>query len=184
MTRLDLDPDLERLGEALYAGTTIDLAREERAGRPIDVRRSRLRPRVLAGGTLGLAGVGAALVLALGGSTAQPAFAITRSDDGSVLVHLNYDTNQNLPQVNDKLAAMGLHEGVTIYMATGPASVSGPVTCAQGPGATTPVKVLVGANGTETIGAGQSAGNTAAGTFHLNHCVVTGDSEPGNTGNG
>jgi hypothetical protein len=183
MTRLDLDPDLQRLGEALHASTTIDLAREERAAAPAGARRVHLRRRLLAGGTLGLAGVGAALVLALGGSTAPPAFAITRSDDG-VLVKLNYDTNQNLPQVNDKLAAMGLHEAVTIYMATGPAPVSGPVTCAQGPGATTPVKVLVGANGTETIGAGQSAGNTAAGTFHLNHCVVKGDGEPGNTGNG
>ena len=35
MTRLDLDPDLERLGEALRASTTIDLAREERANAPV-----------------------------------------------------------------------------------------------------------------------------------------------------
>ena len=34
MTRVDFDPDLERLGEALRASTTIDLAREERAARP------------------------------------------------------------------------------------------------------------------------------------------------------
>jgi hypothetical protein len=148
------------------------------------------RPRVLAGSTLGLAGVGAVLVLALGGSAAPPAFAITKQNDGSVLVHLGYLQNQNLRQVNDKLTAMGTHEQITIYMATGAAGVSGPVTCTAGPGAgtpTTPVKVLVGANGTEVIGSGQSAGNTAEGTFHLARCTVAPDSDTGpgtgNTGN-
>jgi hypothetical protein len=47
MTRLDFDPGLERLGEALRASTTIDLAREERAARPS----RRARPRLLAGAT-------------------------------------------------------------------------------------------------------------------------------------
>jgi hypothetical protein len=185
MTRLDFHPDLERLGEALHASTTIDLAREERADAraATRARRTHLRPRVLAGSTLGLVGIGAAFVLALGGSTAAPAFAITKSADGSVLVNLNYDANQNLPQVNAKLAAMGLHEGVTIFMASGEATTSGPVTCSQGPGASTPVKVLVGTNGTETISAGQSAGNTAEGTFHLVRCVVTGATNSGNSGN-
>lgn len=201
MTRLDFDPDLERLGEALHACTTIDLAREKRPARPAftgrerggdaavatRARRTRRRPRILAGSTLALAGVGAALLLALSGSAAPPAFAITRSANGSVLVKLNYNTNQNLPQVNRKLAAMGLHEAVTIYMASGAASVSGPVTCTQGPGATTPLKVLVGTDGTETIASGQAAGNTAEGSFHLDHCIVGGDnasSITGNSGNG
>jgi hypothetical protein len=184
MTRLDFDPDLERLGEALRASTTIDLAREERANAPVATRarRARMRPRVLAGSTLGLAGVGAALLLALGGSTAPPAFAITTSSDGSVLVKLNYTTNQNLPQVNQKLAAMGTHEQIGIAMATGPATTSGPVTCTPAPGASStsgpPVKVLVGANGTEVISQGESAGNTAEGTFHLASCGVY----PANTG--
>ena len=184
MTRLDFDPDLERLGEALRASTTIDLAREERASAPAATRarRARMRPRVLAGSTLGLAGVGAALLLALGGSTAPPAFAITTSSDGSVLVKLNYTTNQNLPQVNQKLAAMGTHEQIGIAMATGPATTSGPVTCTPAPGASStsgpPVKVLVGANGTEVISQGESAGNTAEGTFHLASCGVY----PANTG--
>lgn len=188
MTRLDLDPDLERLAEALHASTTIDLAREQRAAdtdRPALHRMPVLRrPRVLAGSTLGVAALGAALLLTLGGTAATaPAYAVTRSADGSVLVQLNYNTNQNLPQVNDKLAAMGLHEAVTIYMAPGTASVSGAVNCTQGPGANTPVRILVGANGTETIGPGQSAGNTGEGTFHLDHCVVKGDNGSGNTGN-
>jgi len=90
------------------------------------------RPRVLAGSTLGLAGVGAALVLALGGTAATaPAFAITTNNDGSVLVHLNYTTDQNLPQVDAKLASMGIHENVGIQMASGPATVSGPTVCTE-----------------------------------------------------
>jgi hypothetical protein len=162
------------------------------ADRPEPSRGGRLlrRPRILAGSTLGLAGAATALVLVLGGSTAAPAFAVTKQNDGSVLVKLNYQQNLNLPQLNRKLASMGTGEQVTIYMATGAASVSGPVTCTPGPGAGSPktrVKVLVGTNGTEVIGAGQSAGNTAEGTFHLARCTVapTGDTGPGtgNTGN-
>jgi len=148
-------------------------------------RRARLlrRPRILAGSSLGLAGIGAALVLVLGGSTAAPAFAVTKASDGSVLVHLNYTSNQNLPQVNAKLASMGIHESVVIQMAPGSATVGGPVTCSQGAGATTQVKVLVGANGTETIAPGQSAGNTAEGSFHLVSCSVSSDTGSGNSGN-
>jgi hypothetical protein len=202
MTHLDFDPDLERLGEALRASTTNDLAREEQAARPAfagrgrhaaaglatGTRRTRPRPRVFAGGTLGLAGVGAALVLALGGSAAPPAFAITRDGDGSVLVNINQDTS--LPAANHKLTAMGIDEQVTIYMAAGPAAVSGAVSCTPGPGASLPrppVKVLVGTDGTEVIGSGQSAGNTGEGTFHLARCTVAPDSDTGpgtgNTGN-
>ncbi len=148
------------------------------------------RPRVLAGSTLGLAGVGAALVLVLSGSAAPPAFAITKEGDGSVLVKLNYLQNENLHQINSQLTAMGTHEQVTIYMASGAASVSGPITCTPGPGAgqpNPPVKILVGTDGTEVIGAGQSGGNTAEGSFHLDRCTVAPDSDTGpgtgNTGN-
>ena len=192
MTRLDFDPDLERLGEALRASTTIDLAREERAarGRHADAvlatrsRRTRPRPRVLAGSTLGLAGVGAALALALSATASPPAFAVTRNGDGSVLVNIN--EQQAIPQANQKLTAMGIHEQVAIYIATGPAAVSGPVDCTPAPGANLsgpPLKVLVGNDGTEVIGPGQTAGNTGEGTYHLDRCVVTGDTGSGNTGN-
>jgi hypothetical protein len=105
-------------------------------------------------------------------------------------VKLNYQQNENLPQVNRKLTAMGTHEQITIYMATGAAPASGAVSCTPGPGAgppRTPVKVLVGTHGTEVIGSGQSAGNTAEGTFHLARCTVAPDSDTGpgtgNTGN-
>jgi hypothetical protein len=153
-----------------------------RADRPKPSRAR--RRRILAGSTLGLAGVGAALVLALSGSAAPPAFAITKQDDGSVLVHLNYVRNLNLAQVEQKLKDMGTNEQITIYMATGAAPVSGAVTCTPAPGASGPqVKVLVGKDGTEVVAAGQSGGNTAEGTFHLNHCVVSSDTGLGNSGN-
>jgi hypothetical protein len=144
---------------------------------------SRLRrPRVFAGGTLGLAGIGAALVVALGGSAA-PAYAVTQENDGSVLVNLNYTTNQNLGQVDTKLTSLGVNEHVLIYMQRGAASTSGPVTCTLGAGADTAVKILVGADGTEVIGPGQSGGNTAEGSFHLDHCVAVGNSSTDATGN-
>lgn len=129
-------------------------------------------------------------MLALGTSATAPAWAITKNADGSVLVQLNYAQNSNLPQVNRKLTQMGTHEQITIYMATGPATVSGPVTCTPGPGAGQPnpaVKVLVGKDGTEVIAPGESGGNTAEGTFHLARCTVAPDSDTGpgtgNTGN-
>ena len=143
------------------------------------------RPRVVAGSTLGLVGVGTALVLGLGGAAATaPAYAVTRSNDGSVLVQLNYNASQNLPQVNRKLAEMGTNEQITIYMAPGAATANGAVACTPEPGISGPtVKVLVGSNGTEVVAAGQSAGNTAEGTFHLDHCTTAGNTGTGNTGN-
>ena len=165
-----------------------DLAREHgptlaHADRPAPSRARRPRPRVLAGSSLAVAVVGAALLLALSGSAAPPAFAITTNGDGSVLVNIN--RLQSLPAANHKLTAMGIREQVTIYMASGAAAVSGPVTCTPAPGANLSgprLKVLVGEDGTETIGPGQTAGNTGVGTYHLDHCVVTGDTGSGNTG--
>ena len=164
-----IPPSLERFGDDLNRAAHRELSTPSG---PVRARIRRPRPRLLAGGTLGLAGVSTALVLALGGSAAAPAFAITKEGDGSVLV---------------KLTAMGIDEQVTIYMAIGPAAVSGPVTCTPAPGASSPsgppVKILVGTDGTEVIGPGESAGNTGEGTFHLDHCVVAGDTGSGNTGN-
>ena len=155
------------------------------AHRPEPARAPLLRhPRVLAASTLGLAGAGAALMLALGPASSTPAFAVTTNSDGSVLVTIN--ENSALPQANAKLIAMGIHEQVTLYIATGPAAASGPVSCTPAPGANVsgpPLKVLVGKDGTEVIGSGQSAENTGEGTYHLNRCVVTGYSGSGNTGN-
>jgi len=158
-----------------------DLAREHGAAlayarRPAP-RRSR-RPRILAGSTLGLAGAGVALGLGLTAGASTPAFAVTKTGDGSVLVTINQ--TQALPQANQKLTAMGIHEQVTIYMASGPAAVSGPVACTPAAGVSgPPVKVLVGTNGTQVL----NSGNTGAGTWHLASCQLTGDSGSGNAGN-
>jgi hypothetical protein len=166
-----------------------DLAREHGAALAHTDRqgpaRPRLlrRPRVLATSTLGLAGVGTALVLALGASS-PPAYAVTTSGDGSVLVTINQDSA--LPQANAKLAAMGLDERVEIFVAAGPATASGTVTCTPAPGANIsgpPLKVLVGQDGTEIIRPGQTAGNTGVGTWHLDHCAVVSVSGTGNSGN-
>ncbi len=91
----------ERLWQDLVREHAPDLALAVRPG----PSRARVlgRPRVLAGGTLGLAGVAAALTLALTGGT--PAFAVTTNADGTVLVTLNQQTA--VPQANAKLAAMG-----------------------------------------------------------------------------
>jgi hypothetical protein len=166
LARIVAEPGDPRLVEAPHERSSRFLGRKVRSW-------TRARPRVLAGSTLGLVGVGAALLIALGGSAASPAFAITRTADGSVLVKLDYATDQNLPQVNEKLAAMGTHEQIGIAMATGPATVSGPVTCKPAPGVSGPtVRVLDGTNGTEVIAPGESGGNTAEGTFHLASCAV------------
>jgi hypothetical protein len=163
-----------------------DLAREHgatlaHADRPEPGRARRTRPRVLAGSTLALAGVGAALTLALTATAGTPAYAVTKSSDGSVLVKINQI--KSLPDANRKLTAMGIHEQITIDMASGAAAVSGPVACTPAPGVSNlpgpPVKVLVGTNGTEVI----DSGNTGAGTWHLAACQLTGDTGSGNTGN-
>ncbi|HEX3979112.1 MAG TPA: hypothetical protein VHW96_22770 [Solirubrobacteraceae bacterium] len=100
---------------------------------------------------------------------------------------LNYVQSENLPQLEQKLKDMGTHEQIRIYMARGAATVKGQVTCTPATGAESPsgpqVKVLVASNGTEVIRPGESAGNTAEGTFHLDHCVVTSDTASGNSGN-
>jgi hypothetical protein len=149
--------------------------------------RRRRRSRLLGGGTLGLAGAAAVVVLATSGSTAPPAFAVTKQDNGSVLVHLNYKTNQNLPQLEQALAKMGTHERVLIQMAPGAATTSGAVACTPNPaGAKLPgpaVNVLVGTNGTEVIGKGESGGNTAEGSFHLKACFVESDGYTPTAGN-
>jgi hypothetical protein len=163
----------------------------------------RIAPRVLAGSTLGLAGVGVAIVLALGGSTASPAFAITRSNDGSVLVHLN--NVEAVPAAEHELAAMGLNEWFEAGLVAGTASGNGTVICtiptaaqaasesdathrtSSGVAAGGPtVKVLLGTNGTQTLPAGQ-AGPTQpnGGPMHLGNCYLYSGTFPrdGNTGN-
>jgi hypothetical protein len=137
------------------------------------------RPRLVAASTLGLAGAGTALLLTLG-ATSAPAYAVTTNGDGSVLVTINQLSA--LPQANAKLTAMGIDEQVTIYVASGAATVSGPVACAPD-GSGPPLKVLLGKDGTQVTSSGQNGGNTGVGTFHMARCVAAVDTGAGNTGN-
>jgi hypothetical protein len=147
----------------------------------VKTRARRNRPRLLAGGTLGLVGVGAALVLALsaGGAAAPPAFAITNNGDGSLTVNLD-NPGEGLIGVNRKLAAMGTNEHINFQMAQGPAATSGPVNCVPAPrgaGVSGPsVKVTVGPGdmNTETI----AAGNTGAGIWHVAACSRANGADP------
>jgi hypothetical protein len=164
------------------------------------------RPGALAGSTLGVVALAAALTFGLGalggpggsgnagvpighGGTPSPvteaAYTVTTDADGAVVVTINQQTA--LPQANAKLAAMGTHEQVGIDMAPGPAAVAGPVSCTPGAGAPKPlpgppIKVLVGKNGTEVIAPGTTGDNTGVGTWHLASCTVGDDS--GNSGTG
>ena len=172
-----------------------DLAREHgaalaHADRPGPGRSRRLSPRVLAGSTLALAGIGAAVTLGLTatGGTSAPvsatttAYTITQSSSGSVLVTIS--RTQSIVQANQKLANMGIGERVTIQTAPGAASVSGPVACAPAPGVSgPPVKVLLGTNGTEVIQPGTTGENTGAGSWHLASCQLTGEGGSGGAGN-
>jgi hypothetical protein len=158
--------------------------------------------RVFAGGTLGVAAVAAGLLLALGGSTAPPAFAITTNSDGTVVVQLA--NVEAIPAAENKLAAMGIDEWFEDEIAPGAATVAGPVDCtipnaaqarsirdathrsASGLTTTPAVKLLLGTNGTSTV----PAGNTGAGPWHLVGCYLyagsfpgTGNTGTGNTGN-
>jgi hypothetical protein len=158
-------------------GATIAAADRPGPARPAVLR----RPRVLAGSTLALAGAGTALALGLTAAGSTPAFAVTKTADGSVLVNINQITS--LPHGgNSKLAAMGVG-GLEIQMAPGAAAVKGPVTCTRAPGAPGPVvRILVGTDGTEVIKPSTTAGNTGVGTWHLASCQTT-RPDSGNTGN-
>jgi hypothetical protein len=141
------------------------------------------RPRLIAGSTLVLAGAGTALALLLTATGSTPAFAVTKTADGSVLVQINQTTS--LPAANHKLTAMGIHEQVTIDIQAGAAAASGPVTCTSAPGVSGPaLKVLLGSDGTETIAAGSTGDNTGVGTWHVASCTATGDPGSGGTGSG
>jgi hypothetical protein len=171
--RIVAEPGDPRLVEAPHQPSSRLLGRTVRPW-------TRARPRVLAGGTLGLAGVGAALLLALsaGGAAAPPAFAITTNGDGSLTVNLNSD--KGLVGVNRKLAAMGTDEHINFRMAQGPAAASGPVNCVPSPrganvsGPSVTVTVSPGDANTETI----AAGNTGAGTWHVAACSRSNGADP------
>src|ERR1700678_3576329 len=92
-----------------------DLAREHGATLAYADRPARgraRRPRILAGSTLALAGAGTALGIVLSAAGSTPAFAVTRSSDGSILVQINKTNDLPAPEAN--LGSMGDHEGTVI----------------------------------------------------------------------
>ena len=74
--------------------------------RPASKRARHARPRLLAGTSVALAGIGTAAVLVLSAASSPPAFAVSRNADGTYTVRL-----QKLAAIhgaNAKLAALGI----------------------------------------------------------------------------
>ena len=170
-------PSLDRFGDELHRAAVRELSTDSRPAR--SHARLLRRPRVLAGGSLGLAGVGAALVVALsaGGAAAPPAFAVTRASDGTVIVHLS--SPEGISGAERKLASMGISETFSATVGIGK-PVAGPVTCTPAPGASGPtVRVVMDSGGVPDAG-----GRTFRLTACYLHSGTSGNSGSGNTGAG
>ena len=102
----------DRLWRELVHDHGEDLAQIPRPG----VKRSRrARPRVLAGTSLGLAGVSAAVTLAVGAASTAPAFAVTPNHDGTVQVVIF--RRAGIAGANAKLSAMGIRARIVAVSA-------------------------------------------------------------------
>jgi hypothetical protein len=180
-----IDTKLEELGDRLERSAAADLRAEQHTSGAVAMWTRRRRPRLLAGSSLGLAGIGATVLVALSGAAAtSPAFAITRHDDGSVLVQLS--RQEDIGQANQKLAAMGINEQITLYMNPTPTAAAAAQDCIPGPGAgapNPPIRVVVttdNADNTGTTGAVVCVvgPHTYSGPYPGN----TGDTGSGNSG--
>ncbi len=151
---MKIDPKLDELGDRLERSAAADLRSEQRTPGAVMAWARQRRSRLLASSSLGLAGIGAAVVIVLGGTAATPpAFAITRHDDGSVLVQLS--AQEDIAQANQKLATMGINEQITLYSNPNPTAASGRENCAPGPGAgvpNPPIKVVVNTDNADNTG--------------------------------
>jgi hypothetical protein len=135
------------------------------------VRRWTARPRVVAGGSLGLAGLAAGLVLAFSGSTAPPAFAITHNSNASLLVHLYHVSA--LAAAEQQIEANDVQGTLVVTIEPGPATTPGPIECSTGD-QDQQVEMLLGSDGTDVV----PAGTRGAGSWHLGVCSIA----PGNGG--
>ncbi len=150
---MNIDRELAELGDRLERYAAADVRSEQRTiGATAWARRR--RPRLMAGSSLGLAGIGAAVLVGLSGTTATaPAFAITRHDDGSVLVQLNRE--EDIAQANQKLTAMGINEQITLYSSPTPTASTASEDCTPGPGAgvpNPPIRVVVNTDNADNTG--------------------------------
>jgi hypothetical protein len=151
---MTIDMKLEALGDRLERSVAADLRAEQRTLRAVTTWARRRRPRLLAGSSLGLAGIGAAVLVALSGAAATPpAFAITRHNDGSVLVQL--DRREDIGQANQKLTAMGINEQITLYMTPSATAAAAAGDCIPGPAAgapNPPIRVVVSTDDADNTG--------------------------------
>src|SRR5580693_1251000 len=69
----------------------------------------RARPRLLAGTTVSLAGIAAAVVLLVSAAGSPPAFAVNRNSDGTYTVWIQKLTGVH--GANARLAALGIRQG-------------------------------------------------------------------------
>ena len=121
--------------DALFAQTVAEPG-DPRLGSPTPTAKTRsarrwtTRPRILAGGSLGLVAVAAGVVLAFNGSTAPPAFAITTSGDGSLLVDVYHVSG--MEAAVQQLDAVHFQGMLDVEIKRGPAPV--PVRSSARPG--------------------------------------------------
>jgi hypothetical protein len=74
-------------------------------------------PRLVAGTSLGLAGVGAAVALVLGASATSPAFAVTRNSDGTVTISISRASG--IAGANSRLRQLGIRAQVMQHAPAG-----------------------------------------------------------------
>jgi hypothetical protein len=175
MTNDTLPAHLETIGQQLTA------AARDLASPP---RRSRRRAlRLVAVSTTGLAAIATAAVFAVGATTGTPpAFAVTRLDDGSVSVKIN--RTSSIADVNQKLAAMGIHKIDKRAIAASYVSSSIPSCSSIPPGWKGEWVQIAGLPTASNAGSGTtvfSGRNFAPGTWHLVICAAV---NPGYTGSG
>lgn len=90
-------------------------ARLAQMTRPAINHRRRPRPRLLAGTTVGLAGVGTAVALIVSAAGSSPAFAVTRNNDGTVTVWIR--RVEGIAGANARLAALGVRARAVVVAA-------------------------------------------------------------------
>jgi hypothetical protein len=182
---MKIDTKLEELGDRLERSAAADLRSEQRTPEAVTMWATRRRSRLLASSSLGLAGIGAAVLIALSGTAAtSPAFAITKHDDGSVLVQLN--GQEDIAQANQKLAAMGINEQITLYSNPKPTAAGGAEGCIPGPGAgvpSPPIKVVVNTDNADNTGTtGAVVCVVGPHTYTGPYPGNSGDTDSGNSG--
>jgi hypothetical protein len=125
------------------------------------------RWRLLAGASVALGGVAAALLVLLGSAATQPAFAITQNADGTTTIvtfaPASALTSSKIAAFNQALAAVGAHTGGSEMLVATPSGLD--VRCADGQlvQATLTTGTEWSTPATGNTGAGNTASGTAAG---------------------